>query len=279
MRKIGYILFIFLLVLWACENNNIRHSEAKTGDKVSNIWNNAYKNIDKRYNPNETLLNSQIVENNMNEYIKIEKQIQVLPKEKKQIINNINTINKSLGKELGEKNIQVYWIIAYLEMYKSKIKQLEEINNMMKRTLNISNFSVKEMIQKKLLDKKHKILMEFKSDNIEEKEINALDKFTSLPKKKREQLLNKIRSVSNYIIPVLGWQIVSPKFKQKYVEAEHKIIAIEKSNWTNINYNSPIPYNIVVQYMIKQAIIKSWQCNKLKNNLEKAECNSMKKWY
>ncbi len=269
MKKYIYILMIFLLALWWCGNKNVEKQEnniSKTTNQINNTKNNEYT---------QTVLNDSVIKKNIQVYVKMEKKMQIPKEEKQKVIKDIQSTNKELEASLWVKNIEVYGMMNNLDMFKTETKQLQKINKLIKNLSSIKDENTRKALQKKLLEKKQKIFNKLKQKWVLENEIKALDKYTSLPKNKQEKIKEKIQSLSKYVILEAGGKIVSPEFKQKYDEAKAKLQALSQQN--GVVWQWPVPYEVVLEYMIKQEIINSWQCDKLENDIEKAECEGMKK--
>jgi len=255
-KKISlFILLILSLFLWACSNNK----------NISHTWKNENKS---KENITNQVQESNIPTKDIKYYIKLDEESKISTEEKEKIQEKVKQVEQDMKKKWID--IEVVAIENYKALYWNKIKRLIQINNLMQKVKNMQDSDNKARILKSLQFKKAKILKEFKKLNISDKEINAILKYTSLPEDKRKEIDKKIDEVSSNIILENG-KIVSKKFKQKYEEVKARL-----TQWIS-NKQGPIPYEVVVQEMIKEEKMKEWKCDELENEIDRAECRDLQK--
>jgi len=262
-----YSSVLSLLFLWACGQNVSKQSswnQSSVGENTNQIQT-IVKNTSSF---DDSLLSSPEIKNNMEEYVKIKQIMQAKEEEKKQAIKAIENTSKTIEKTIWEK-ISVVGMINNIKYFKKEEQQLEKINSLAKRVSTIQDENTRKKILQKIQEKKEQVYKTLKQKWMLEKEIKALDKFASLPEKQKKELEKQIEEVETYTIPEAGGIIVSREFKDKYEIAKNQLI---NSIPANTNTNWPIPYEMVVQYMLQQELIKEGKCDKLQNDILKAEC-------
>jgi len=266
---------LWILTLSACWNKKINEA---LNQNINSWWKYITQEISGQIenSVDKYVLNMPIVEKNIEVYTKIVQRESLPEEEKKKVIQKIGDIKKEITKILWEK-IDPVAIIAYKENYSKEIAQLEKINQYIKKVKKIDDVTSKQTILGSLDKEKQKIINKLKSFWITDGEIQAIDKFTSLSESEKQKILKDLNDISNYIVPEAGWKIVSPEFKKKYDEAKTQIQLLSEQNW--FTWNWPIPYEVVVEYMVKQELIRNWECDKLENDIERAECEWRKKGY
>lgn len=285
MKIIYYVLlFCFVLSLSACWNNNSNNlNNKKNTNYLSNksmslntLKHSKYTNMNKVNNysySKDLLLKDPIIKNNMDQYIELEKQAQIPKVEKDKILNEIKVINTDLDNKLWVK-INTFSLLNAFNFNKKEINKLEELNKLLNKALQVKDNELFDQIKKEKKDIFNQLKNKWFTDN----EIKALDKLTALPDSQKNKIIERLNKVSKNLIVEAGWKIVSSEFKEKYDEAKQEILELNKKKWVNTG-NWLIPYNIVIEYMIKKELINSWQCDKLDNPMERADCEFKKRYW
>jgi len=215
--------------------------------------------------------------------LNIEKEKSLPTEEKEKIVKKIKKVKSKVAKVLWlKKTISPMGLAINLKMYKSDIEELGKYYKLKKELDKVSDPQKKAKLENIINKKIQEISKQLADKWLLKEEIEALNNFAKLPEQERKKLNDELDSIMVNVIEET-WEIVSPEFKQKYEETKMKIIEMTKSQ---LQSNQEllweeelmaIPYEVVINYMIKEELIKAWKCDLLENPIDIAECKFLNK--